>query len=146
MADNVKPTYAKSEVKSGLEPAAYAEKVLGEVQKSDPQNRDALRHYAALLTETNRPEEAAQILKKLQELDPDDPDVPFRRALFLLEARKTDEAEKILKAAGIAHKLIPVPRHISSDCGVCVRITEDKQQDVERELLGKVEWDKALLL
>ncbi len=56
------------------------------------------------------------------------------------------KAEKILKAAVIAHKLIPVPRHISSDCGVCVRITEDKQQDVERELLGKVEWDKVLLL
>ncbi len=56
------------------------------------------------------------------------------------------KAEKILKVARIAHKLIPVPRHISSDCGVCVRITEDKQQDVERELLGKVEWDKVLLL
>jgi len=56
------------------------------------------------------------------------------------------KAEKILKAAGIAHKLIPVPRHISSDCGVCVRITEDKQRDVERELLGKVGWDKVLLL
>jgi len=56
------------------------------------------------------------------------------------------KAEKILKVAGIAHKLIPVPRDISSDCGVCVRITEDKQQDVERELLGKVGWDKVLLL
>ncbi|HAJ28325.1 MAG TPA: hypothetical protein DCG53_13975 [Syntrophus sp. (in: bacteria)] len=56
------------------------------------------------------------------------------------------KAEKILKASGIAHKLIPVPRHISSDCGVCVRITEDKQQDVEGELIGKVEWDKVLLL
>ncbi|MBP8981262.1 MAG: DUF3343 domain-containing protein, partial [Syntrophobacterales bacterium] len=32
-------------------------------------------------------------------------------------------AEKLLKAAGITHKLIPVPRHISSDCGVCLRIT-----------------------
>jgi 5,10-methylene-tetrahydrofolate dehydrogenase/methenyl tetrahydrofolate cyclohydrolase len=28
MADNVKPTYAKSDVKSGLENEAYAEKVL----------------------------------------------------------------------------------------------------------------------
>ncbi|MEI6313505.1 MAG: DUF3343 domain-containing protein [Syntrophus sp. (in: bacteria)] len=56
------------------------------------------------------------------------------------------KAEKILKAAGIAHKLIPVPRHISSDCGVCLRITEDRQQSVEGELRGKVEWDKAVLL
>lgn len=56
------------------------------------------------------------------------------------------KAEKILKAAGIAHKLIPVPRHISSDCGVCLRATEDKQQDLERELQGKVAWDKIVLL
>jgi len=56
------------------------------------------------------------------------------------------KAEKILKAAGIAHKLIPVPRHISSDCGVCLRTAEDRQQDVERELLGKVEWDMVVLL
>lgn len=56
------------------------------------------------------------------------------------------KAEKILKAAGIAHKLIPVPRHISSDCGVCLRITEDRQTAVEGELRGKVEWEKVLLL
>jgi hypothetical protein len=56
------------------------------------------------------------------------------------------KAEKILKEAGIVHKLIPVPRHISSDCGVCLRITEDKEQDVEGELRGRVEWDKVALL
>jgi hypothetical protein len=31
-------------------------------------------------------------------------------------------AEKVLDQAGIACKLIPVPRHLSSDCGVCVRV------------------------
>ena len=31
-------------------------------------------------------------------------------------------AEKLLTHAGITTKLIPVPRHLSSDCGVCVRI------------------------
>lgn len=31
-------------------------------------------------------------------------------------------AEKVLAAAGIECKLIPVPRQLSSDCGVCVRI------------------------
>jgi len=30
--------------------------------------------------------------------------------------------EKRLKARGIEGKMIPVPRHLSSDCGVCVRI------------------------
>ncbi len=30
--------------------------------------------------------------------------------------------EKVLVEAGISCKLIPVPRQLSSDCGVCVRI------------------------
>ncbi len=33
-------------------------------------------------------------------------------------------AEKVLMKAGIPCKLIPVPRHLSSDCGVCVRIEQ----------------------
>ena len=32
------------------------------------------------------------------------------------------KGERVLKDAGISAKLIPVPRHISSDCGVTVRI------------------------
>lgn len=31
-------------------------------------------------------------------------------------------AEKILVAAQVAHKLIPVPRHLSKSCGFCIRI------------------------
>ena len=31
-------------------------------------------------------------------------------------------SQKALQGAGVACKLIPVPRHLSSDCGVCVRI------------------------
>jgi hypothetical protein len=30
--------------------------------------------------------------------------------------------EKILQGRQVNSKLIPVPRHLSSDCGVCVRI------------------------
>jgi len=30
-------------------------------------------------------------------------------------------AEKLAKQAGLKVKLIPVPRHLSSDCGVCLR-------------------------
>jgi len=37
-------------------------------------------------------------------------------------------AEKILVQAGIPSRLIPVPRHLSSDCGVCLRI---RQTDME---------------
>jgi hypothetical protein len=32
--------------------------------------------------------------------------------------------EKLLKAGNIPCKLIPVPRHLSSDCGVCVRFDD----------------------
>jgi hypothetical protein len=37
-------------------------------------------------------------------------------------------AEKVLMEAGIPCKLIPVPRHLSSDCGVCVRIERADQE------------------
>jgi hypothetical protein len=30
-------------------------------------------------------------------------------------------AEKLAQEAGLRVKLIPVPRHLSSDCGVCLR-------------------------
>jgi len=31
------------------------------------------------------------------------------------------QAEKLLKREGVATKLIPVPRHLSSDCGISLR-------------------------
>ncbi|MCX5805274.1 MAG: DUF3343 domain-containing protein [Proteobacteria bacterium] len=40
------------------------------------------------------------------------------------------KAEKILKGAGIPHKLIPVPRSISSDCGVCLRFLPEQKEAV----------------
>lgn len=44
-------------------------------------------------------------------------------------------AEKVLQRAGIECKLIPIPRHISSDCGVCVRI-ERTAQEAALQALG----------
>lgn len=44
--------------------------------------------------------------------------------------------EKILGQAGIETKLIPVPRHLSSDCGVCVRIDREKKQQVKDLLIN----------
>jgi len=41
-------------------------------------------------------------------------------------------AEKILQGEGIGCKLIPVPRHLSSDCGVCVRIQRADQEIARR--------------
>lgn len=58
----------------------------------------------------------------------------------------TLKAEKILKEQGIVHKLIPVPRHISSDCGVCLRVTADRRDATESALQGRVNWEGIVLL
>ena len=42
--------------------------------------------------------------------------------------------EKILKHAGIASKLIPVPRALSSECGICLRILREEQARVRQAL------------
>ena len=49
------------------------------------------------------------------------------------------KAEKRLKAAGVTIKLIPVPRHISSDCGVCLRFPREQEEAVAAALTGFVE-------
>ncbi|HOG08302.1 MAG: DUF3343 domain-containing protein [Syntrophales bacterium] len=51
------------------------------------------------------------------------------------------KAEKILLAAGLPHKLIPVPRHISSDCGVCLRFRSELRERILAALDGQVEID-----
>jgi hypothetical protein len=43
-------------------------------------------------------------------------------------------AEKILHQAGIASKLIPVPRHLSSNCGVCLRIERADREAAQKAL------------
>lgn len=45
-------------------------------------------------------------------------------------------AEKLLKAENVSIKIIPVPRHLSSDCGVCVRFERQDQQKIE-EILAR---------
>jgi hypothetical protein len=50
------------------------------------------------------------------------------------------QAEKLLKAQGIACKLIPVPRQLSSDCGVCLRISLSVKDQVESILKGKMDF------
>jgi hypothetical protein len=43
--------------------------------------------------------------------------------------------EKILGRAGMGSRLIPVPRHLGSNCGVCVRI-ERSGKDQARQMLA----------
>ncbi len=42
--------------------------------------------------------------------------------ILLLSAQHVVRAESRLREAGIACKLIPVPRQVSSECGVCLRV------------------------
>ena len=52
------------------------------------------------------------------------------------------KAEKILKKEGLPHKLIPVPKYISSDCGICLRFEPSIQNKIEAALLNKVEIEE----
>jgi hypothetical protein len=52
------------------------------------------------------------------------------------------KAEKILKKEGLPHKLIPVPKHISSDCGICLRFEPAIKSKIEAALLNKVEIEE----
>jgi hypothetical protein len=51
------------------------------------------------------------------------------------------KAEKILKGEGIPFKLIPVPKYISSDCGICLRFEADFKEKILQTLDGKVEFN-----
>jgi len=46
-------------------------------------------------------------------------------------------AERVLERGGIDCKLIPVPRHLSSDCGVCVRVWRG-DREAARQALDEV--------
>lgn len=48
-------------------------------------------------------------------------------------------AERLVKEAGISHSIIPVPRHLSSDCGVCLRFFRADQTRIDELLAGRIE-------
>jgi hypothetical protein len=47
------------------------------------------------------------------------------------------KAEKIFKKHEIQHELIPVPRNLSSDCGMCIKV--DEEIDIVLPLLTGIE-------
>ena len=57
----------------------------------------------------------------------------YRVALFA-SVSHVIKAEKILKEADIPYKIIPVPKTISSDCGVCLRFLAEQQEAVVETL------------
>jgi hypothetical protein len=62
-----------------------------------------------------------------------------RRSVILFESVSAAlVAEKALKETDIPFKLIPVPKYISSDCGVCIRIDSSDGGRAEEALAQKV--------
>ena len=50
--------------------------------------------------------------------------------------------EKLLQKADVPHKLIPVPRQLSSDCGICIRVEREDAEAALRALeCGGLEVD-----
>ena len=67
-----------------------------------------------------------------------EPHVQYSMALFK-SVSHVIAAERILKEAKVPHKIIPVPRKISSDCGVCIRFLPEHSELLRNTLMGKAE-------
>ncbi len=56
-------------------------------------------------------------------------------------------AEKLLKEAGFSCRLIPVPRHLSSDCGICLVVLSQESACASALLNAKqVDYDTVVSL
>lgn len=56
-------------------------------------------------------------------------------------------AERVLKEAGLAARMIPTPRHLSSDCGSAVRVGAGERAAAEEALRGAgVEFERIEML
>lgn len=52
------------------------------------------------------------------------------------------KTESAAKKQGLAIKLIPVPRHLSSDCGICLSFNSNDIQEIKKLLSdNKIEFD-----
>lgn len=55
-------------------------------------------------------------------------------------------AESILKERQLPHKIIPVPREISSDCGICLSCNPIYRASIEEAIAGKVPIEDIKIL
>lgn len=57
---------------------------------------------------------------------------PAYTVLLVYSTNHAIRGERLLRRADIACKLIPVPRHLASDCGGCIRVArQDRQRACE---------------
>ncbi|MDW7681694.1 MAG: DUF3343 domain-containing protein [bacterium] len=65
---------------------------------------------------------------------------PKHAVILVYSTSHAMRIERMLKDANIDCKLIPVPRQLSSDCGVCVRfLLADKEKVVHCLNSGRIE-------
>jgi hypothetical protein len=51
-------------------------------------------------------------------------------------------AENLAQKVNLKVKLIPIPRHLSSDCGICLQFNNEDQQSIKEILVEKkIEYD-----
>jgi hypothetical protein len=50
------------------------------------------------------------------------------------------KAEKMLLSAGVPHKLIPVPKSISSDCGICLRYDINNEAEILKSINEEIDF------
>ena len=65
-------------------------------------------------------------------------EVQYLIALFV-SVSHVIRSEKVLIGKGIPHKIIPVPKKISSECGVCIRFLPEQKDAIIQALEGKSE-------
>ena len=53
---------------------------------------------------------------------------PAFTVLLVYSTNHALRGEHLLKRADIACKLIPVPRHLASDCGGCIRVAREDRE------------------
>ena len=68
-------------------------------------------------------------------------EVKLYQVVLFYSVSHTLRAEKLLKKEKIPTKVIPVPRHISSDCGVCIMFLKQYRKQIEQVLEGRVDFD-----
>lgn len=57
--------------------------------------------------------------------------------LIFNSVHRVMKAEKLLKLANIPNKTIPVPRKLSSDCGLAIRISNTPLTDIINALIDE---------
>lgn len=69
--------------------------------------------------------------------------MPEYSVILFFSSNYSFKGSNVLKKNSIEHKMTPVPRHLSSDCGLCVRINRS-DTDIVKDLFDKtaVEFDR----